>query len=261
MSENTTIGIIGLGSMSSAIASGLIKYGGINPQVITASARNRARLEANCNKLGIKPGTTEEVVANSELIIIGVIPTQVENVLAEVKHLLPGKTVVSIAYGVSHERYMELLPADCHVICTVPNTPIEVGKGVLVCSKGHSLTDDQFALFEDIFGRISSIELLPPELLDLGGIIAGSTPAFMDMVIEALADAAVLHGMPRGTSYNLVKHMMEGSAAYAIETGSHPAILKDGVCSPGGATIVGVASLERNGVRGAFIQAIDEIMK
>lgn len=255
------IGIIGLGSMSSAIAKGLIEHGGIAPENITASARNRARLEARCSELGIRPGTTREVVEASELVIIGVIPSQVEAVVRETSDLLPGKITVSIAYGVSHERYKELLPEGCNVVCTVPNTPIEVGKGILVCSKDHSLKDDQFEAFCELFGRISLVEFLSPELLDLGGIIAGSTPAFMDMIIEALSDAAVLHGMPRDVSYRLVEKMMEGSASYAIESGKHPAPLKDGVCSPGGATIKGVASLERNGMRGALIAAIDEIMK
>ena len=255
------IGIIGLGSMSSAIARGLIEYGGVAPENITASARNRARLESKCRELGIKAGTSAEAAESSDIVIIGVIPGQVEAVTGEIGALLPGKITVSIAYGVSHERYMELLPEGCNIICTVPNTPVEVGKGVFVCSNDHSLTEEQFNVFKDVFGRISLVELLSPELLDLGGIIAGSTPAFMDMVIEALSDAAVLHGMPRDVSYRLVEKMMEGSAAYAIESGKHPAPLKDGVCSPGGATIKGVASLERNGMRGALITAIDEIMK
>lgn len=259
--ENARIGIIGLGSMSSAIVKGFISYGRIEPTRITASARNRARLENNCKALGIHPGTTAEVAENSDIVIVGVIPTQVENVLREVRDLLPGKIIVSIAYGVSHQRYMELLPEGCHVICVVPNTPIEVGKGVLVCSNDHSLTEEQLEVFNGLFGSIALIELLPPELLDLGGIVAGSTPAFMDIVIESLADAAVLHGMPRATAYRLVEKMMEGSAAYAMETGSHPAALKDGVCSPGGATIKGVATLETNGLRGALIQAIVDIMK
>ena len=246
--ENERIGIIGLGSMSSAIVKGFITHGGINPTRITASARNRARLESNCKALGIHPGTTAEVVENSDIVIVGVIPTQVENVLREVRDLLPGKIIVSIAYGVSHQRYMELLPEGCHVICVVPNTPIEVGKGVLVCSNDHSLTEEQLEIFSALFGSIALIELLPPELLDLGGI-------------ESLADAAVLHGMPRATAYRLVEKMMEGSAAYAMETDSHPAALKDGVCSPGGATIKGVATLETNGLRGALIQAIVDIMK
>lgn len=240
---------------------GFITHGGIDPTRITASARNRARLENNCKALGIHPGTTAEVAENSDIVIVGVIPTQVENVLREVRDLLPGKIIVSIAYGVSHQRYMELLPEGCHVICVVPNTPIEVGKGVLVCSNDHSLTEEQLEIFNELFGSIALIELLPPELLDLGGIVAGSTPAFMDIVIESLADAAVLHGMPRATAYRLVEKMMEGSAAYAMETGSHPAALKDGVCSPGGATIKGVATLETSGLRGALIQAIVDIMK
>lgn len=259
--SNLKIGIIGLGSMSSAIAKGLINHGGITPATIYASARNQDRLKTRCAELGINPASTTEVVHNAELIIIGVIPEQVDNIINEVGELLAGKIVVSIAYGVSHAHYMELLPAGSNVICTVPNTPIEIGKGVLCCSNEHSLSDEQFDIINEMFGRISLVELLPSHLLDLGGIIAGSTPAFMDMVIEALADAAVLHGMTRDTSYRLVEKMMEGSAAYALESGIHPATLKDGVCSPGGATIKGVASLEESGMRGAFIKAIADIMR
>lgn len=258
--SNIKLGVIGLGSMSSAIVKGLINHGGILPTAISASARNQEKLKDRCASLGIKPASTLDVAKNSDIIIIGVVPDQVDNVLSEIKDVLLGKLVISIAYGVSHAHYAEILPAGCSVICTVPNTPIEVGKGVVVCSSEHSLDDAQFELFNEIFGRISLVELLPPHLLDLGGIIAGSTPAFMDMIIESLADAAVLHGMTRDTSYRLVKKMMEGSAAYAIESDAHPGALKDGVCSPGGATIKGVAALEKSGIRGAFINAIDEIM-
>lgn len=259
--SNLKIGIIGLGSMSSAIAKGLINHGGITPATIYASARNQDRLKARCAELGINPASTTEVARSSDIVIIGVVPEQVDNIISEVGELLPGKIIVSIAYGVSHAHYMELLPAGSNVICTVPNTPIEIGKGVLCCSNEHSLSDEQFDIINEMFGRISLVELLPSHLLDLGGIIAGSTPAFMDMVIEALADAAVLHGMTRDTSYRLVEKMMEGSAAYALESGIHPATLKDGVCSPGGATIKGVASLEESGMRGAFIKAIADIMR
>lgn len=258
--NNIRIGVIGLGSMSTAIVKGLIRHGGVLPENIYASGRNLEKLESNCSALGIHPSTNKEVAKQSDIIIIGVHPRQVEDVLNEISDLLADSIIASIAYGVRRADYMKQLPEGSSVICTVPNTPVEVGKGVLVCAENHSLSPDQFALFEDIFGRIALIELLPENLLDLGGIIAGSTPAFMDMVMEALADAAVLHGMPRATSYSLVEKMMEGTAAYALESGVHPGILKDGVCSPGGATIKGVASLEQSGLRGALIQAIDEIM-
>lgn len=258
--NNIRIGIIGLGSMSTAIVKGLIRHGGMLPENIYASGRNLEKLESKCGELGIHPASNKEVAKQSDIIIIGVHPKQVDGVLNEIADLLADIIIVSIAYGVSREDYKKQLPEESSVICTVPNTPVEVGKGVLVCGENHTLSPNQFALFEDIFGRIALIELLPENLLDLGGIIAGSTPAFMDMVMEALSDAAVLYGMPRATSYRLVEKMMEGTAAYALETGVHPGTLKDGVCSPGGATIKGVTSLEQSGLRGALIQAIDEIM-
>lgn len=259
--SNIRIGIIGLGSMSTAIVKGLIRHGGVLPENIYASGRNWEKLESKCKALGIHPVTNEDVVKQSEIVIIGVTPKQVVGVLDEIGEFLRGKIIVSIAYGVTGADYEKQLPVGSHVICTVPNTPVEVGKGVFVCADNHSLLPEQLAVFQDIFGRIALIEMLPPNLLNLGGIIAGSTPAFMDMVMEALSDAAVLHGMPRATSYRLVEKMMEGTAAYALESGTHPGILKDGVCSPGGETIKGVRTLESRDFRGALIQAVDEIME
>ncbi len=259
--NNIQIGIIGLGSMSTAIVKGLIRHGGVLPENIYASGRNRVKLESNCGALGIHPTTNQEVAKQSDIVIIGVHPNQVDDVLEEISDLLADTIIVSIAYGVRQENYMKHLPEGSPVICTVPNTPVEVGKGVFVCADNHSLLPEQLALFQDTFGRIALIEMLPENLVDLGGIIAGSTPAFMDMVMEALSDAAVLHGMPRDTSYRLVEKMMEGTAAYALKSGMHPGILKDGVCSPGGATIKGVAALEQRGLRGSLIHAIDEIME
>ncbi len=211
------------------------------PTRITASARNRAKLENNCKALGIHPGTTAEVAENSDIVIVGVIPTQVENVLREVRDLLPGKIIVSIAYGISHQRYMELLPEGCHVICVVPNTPIEVGKGVLVCSNDHSLTEEQLEIFNELFGSIALIELLPPELLDPGRHRGGKHAGIYGHRHRVVGRCG---GSPRNASGHRIPSGREddGGLCGLCHGDRLPSCRapKDGVCSPGGATIKGV---------------------
>lgn len=255
------IGFVGFGSMASAICDGLLVRQAVNPSNVAACARNWDKLQTNCKSRGINAcQTSEEVVDASDIIVIGVLPQTVPEIAAELGDKLKGKIIVSIAYGVGCDRYEELLPEGCNHISTVPNTPVSVGEGIFVCESKHTLTECQLASFEEVFGKIALLEYVEPKLLDLGGIVAGSTPAFMAQIAEGLADAAVKHGMSRAASYRLVEQMMMGTAKYMLDGDMHPAVLKDGVCSPGGATIKGVSKLEECGVRSAMIQAIDAIM-
>lgn len=260
--QDLNTAFVGFGSMSSAICDGMLHNDILDPQKITASARNYEKLSANCAKRGITPCRSSlDAVKNADVVVIGVLPQTVPEICAELGENLSGKLIVSIAYGVGCDDLEKWLPAGCNHISTVPNTPVSVGEGIFVCEDKHTLTDEQLELFRDVFGRIALLEFVSSSLLDLGGIVAGSTPAFIAQVAEGLADAAVKHGMTRDASYRLVEQMMCGTAKYLLETGMHPAVLKDGVCSPGGATIKGVAEIERCEVRNAMIQAIDVIMK
>ncbi|MDD5822888.1 MAG: pyrroline-5-carboxylate reductase [Firmicutes bacterium] len=254
------IAFVGFGSMASAICDGILCKEVVKAENITASARNYEKLAANCEKRGIRAcSTNAEAAKDADIVVIGVLPQQVKAICEEIADCLSGKIIVNIAYGVGCADYEGFLKG-CNHISTVPNTPVSVGEGIFVCESRHTLTDEQLAAFKEIFGQIALLEFVAPELLDLGGIVAGSTPAFIAQVAEGLADAAVKHGMQRAAAYRLVEQMMCGTAKYLLETGMHPGVLKDGVCSPGGATIKGVAALEKAGIRDAMIESIDSIM-
>ena len=256
------IGFIGFGSMGQAICDGLIGKGTVKPDDVYASARNWDKLAANCGQRGIHTAKSAlEAASAADLIVIAALPGAVGHIMAEAGQALAGKPVVSIAAGLPFAELRKIMPEGCNVISTIPNTPVSVGAGIFVAEETNSLTAEQLKLFKSVFSTIALIEFVPSSLLDLGGTLAGCTPAYMAMVIEALADAGVKHGMPRASAYRLVEQMMLGTSEYALESGIHPGQLKDGVCSPGGTTIKGLAALESAGMRSAMIEAIDAAME
>ena len=252
------IGFIGFGSMGQAIAKGLTAYGGVKNEDIFACARSFDKLQKAAAELGVNPvETPAELVRCCDMIIVAVIPSAVEPVLKPLGNALVGKLIASIAAGYDFERYEALLPAGTNHISTIPNIPISVGAGILACEDRHSLTAEQYAAFQDIFGKIALVETVSAAQFSVAGTLGGCTPAYTAMYVEALADAAVKHGMSRPTAYRIAEQMLIGTGKLLLEEKLHPAALKDLVCSPGGTTIRGVAALEENGFRGAVIQAID----
>ena len=172
------------------------------------------------------------------------------------------KFVVSIAAGWTLEKFQRMLGEMSeliHVQCTIPNTPMAVGKGVLVTEDVDTLTPEQRNLFEALFGSIALIERVDTAHMGIAMCIAGCAPAFTEMYMEALGDAGVKYGLQRATAYRLAAKMIEGVGALYMSEGEHPGVMKDAVCSPGGTTIKGVASLEESAFRGAVIKAVDAI--
>ena len=184
-----------------------------------------------------------------------------KEVLEPVRDVLKEKAIVSVAAGLLFEQYEEILGTGYHHLSTQPNTPVSVGEGVFVCENRHSLTAEQFEIFQNVFSKISLVQLVDTRQFGIAGVIGGCGPAYGAMFIEALADAAVLYGLPRELSYALASQMLAGTGKMQIETKAHPGAMKDAVCSPGGITIKGVAELERKGFRGAVIDAIDAVMR
>lgn len=255
------LGILGFGNMGSAICDGLLRKNALPAQQIYALGRDREKLSRAAEARGIHAADSAESLARlCDVLLIGVLPEQFLPVLSPIAPLLEGKWIVSIAAGIDASRLNEVLPASIGHISTIPNTPVKIGEGIIVSEAEHTLTAEQKEQYEDLFGRIATIEYVPSHLLALGGTLAGCTPAFTAMMIEALGDAGVKHGMPRPTAYRLAAQMLAGTGRLARETGAHPALLKDEVCSPGGTTIRGVTTLEETGFRSALIAAIDTIM-
>lgn len=254
------LGFIGFGNMAQAIAHGLVGAGALPGERITACAAHFDKLQGTAGELGVNAvETAQEVVEASDFVVIAVKPYLVKQVVEPVRDLLAGKVVISVAFQCYFDFFEEILDPSTHHLSTIPNTPIAVGAGVVSCERRHSLTDEEFAVFSDLFGQVALIETVETKLLSVASDVAGCGPAFTAMYLEALADAAVKHGMPRPTAYRLASQMIVGTGKLQLATGKHPGEMKDAVCSPGGATIKGVASLEKNGFRGAVIDAIDAI--
>lgn len=255
------IGFIGMGNMAQAIAAGFIYSGRIDGSDVYAYAPHHDKLKANAGKIGFVPAPTPKaLVQSSDIIIIACKPYQIKDVLSEVAEDLKGKAIISVAAGWVFDTFYEILKDDVRIQCIMPNTPAMVGEGVLLFERKNSLKDEERNEMMDMFGSLGIVEELPTELMGIGGAISGCGPAFMDMVMEAYADAAVKYGIPRTLAYRLVGQTMLGSAKLQLESGTHPGALKDAVCSPGGTTIRGVAALEKAGLRSACIESIDAVM-
>ena len=176
-----------------------------------------------------------------------------------VREALRGKIVVSVVAGYTFGRYERILAEGTPHLSTIPNTPVSVGEGIVVCERRHSLSEEDYARITELLSKIGLVLTVDTELLDIAGTVGGCGPAFVCLFMEALADAAVKHGIARTDAYRMAGQMVAGTGRLLLESGLHPAQLKDAVCSPGGTTIVGVAELERRRFRGAVLDAIDAI--
>ena len=262
---NPTIGFIGYGNMAQAIAEGLVNAGTINGSDIVACAAHYDKLERSAAKLGAKAvHTAAQVAEAADVVVIAIKPYQIEAVISPIVDKLarPNTIVVSIAAGWDLNKFRDLFGTSfeqTHIQCTIPNTPMAVGKGVLVTEVDNTLTQEQTETFENLFSSISLIERVDTAHMGIAMCIAGCAPAFTDMYIEALGDAGVKYGLQRATAYRLAAKMVEGVGALYLVDEMHPGAMKDAVCSPGGTTIKGVASLEESAFRGAVIKAVDAI--
>jgi pyrroline-5-carboxylate reductase len=255
------IGFIGMGNMAQAIAAGFIYSGKIDGTDVYAYAPHQDKLKSNAGKIGFVPAPTPKALVKSvDVVIIACKPYQIEDVLEEVKDDLKGKAIVSVAAGWVHETYEKILGNDVRIQCIMPNTPAMVGEGVLLFERKSTLKEEEKTELVDLFGCLGIVEELPTELMGIGGAVAGCGPAFMDMIMEAYADAAVKYGIPRTLAYKLISQTMLGSAKLQLQSGSHPGVLKDAVCSPAGTTIRGVEALEKVGLRAACFSSIEAIM-
>lgn len=255
------IGFIGMGNMAKAIALGFINSGKVAKDDLFAYAPTLSKLEANAKEIGFTATkSAKELAAVSDIVIIACKPYQIEAVLADIKDELNGKAIVSIAAGWLFDRFYEILGDNVRIQAIMPNTPAMVSEGVLLFEKKNSLSEEESSIIMDYFRALGIVEVIPSELMGIGGAVSGCGPAFMDLIMEAYADAAVKYGISRDLAYRLVSQTMLGSAKLQMATGKHPGVLKDEVCSPKGTTIRGVSALEEYSFRNACIKSIDAIM-
>ena len=256
------LGFIGMGNMAAALARGFVASGKVAPADLYAFDPATEKLAQMAKELGFAPvGSEKELAEAVDMVIMACKPYHVEGALAAMGDALSGKALLSIALGWDHTKYRGVLAQDVRVQFVMPNTPAMVGEGMFLFEKTTTFTEKELAFATDLLAAIGTVETLPSELMGIGGALSGCGPAFVDLLIEAFADAGVYYGLPRDKAYKLVSQTVKGSAKLQQETGLHPGVLKDMVCSPAGSTIKGVAALEHAGFRSAALAAIEAIME
>ncbi len=260
MTEKYSIGFIGFGNMGEAMAKGLLAKGSVQGEQVYACARNLDRLQARCHALGVQAcASPQEVVKAADVIVLAVKPHQLAQVVAPLREVLREKIVLSIAAGMPFAAMETLLAEGTAHLSMIPNMPIAIGEGVIVCEQTHSLTPEQTACVEALFSPCAQLVFVESAQLSIAGTLAGCGPAFLFVLIEALGDAGVKYGLSRAQAYTLAAAMVKGSGALQLASNQHPGALKDAVCSPKGTTIQGISALEEAGFRSALIRCIDAI--
>jgi pyrroline-5-carboxylate reductase len=252
------IGFIGCGNMGSAMVGGLIRSGFINREDLIVSTKTEESGNDLKNTFGIETTLSNKIVAEqSDVVILAVKPFLYKKVIEEIKECLSlDKVIVTIAAGVTINNMEYWLGEGYKVIRTMPNTPALVGEGMSAICANKNVSEEDMEHVYNIYKSFGDyVEL---EEKDFDGFIAlcGSSPAYVFMFIEAMADAAVKLGIPRAKAYKMASKSVLGSAKMVLDTGKHPGELKDMVCSPGGTTIDAVAELEKQGFRSTVIEAM-----
>ena len=257
---NKKIGFIGCGNMAKAMITSIIKAELVAPQSVFASDGYQPSLDDSKTRLGINTTMdNKEVVKSSDVIFLAVKPNIYDAVMQEIAPLVDGKLIVSIAPGKTLAYLENGLGKNTKILRTMPNTPAMVGEGVTAICPNNNVTKEDQEVLETIIGTFGTVERIDEKLFDAVVAVSGSSPAYVFMFIEAMADAAVLQGMARDKAYRFAAQAVLGSAKMVLDTNKHPGALKDMVCSPGGTTIEGVAVLEEKGMRSAVIQAMNAV--
>ena len=264
-------GFIGCGNMGGAVARAVCR--GVGPENVVLANRTPAKAEALAEALGCRAATNDVVAQDCDVIFLGVKPQMMADMLAGIAPILAKRSgrfvLVTMAggagqgprrggdpaAGLSIARIQEMAGSDCPVIRIMPNTPVSLGAGMIqYCADGVS--DDQMFAFLGAMAPAGRLDAIPENLIDAACCVSGCGPAWVYQFIEALADGGVAAGLPRAKAQEYAAQTLLGSARMVLESGSHPGVLKDAVCSPGGSTIQGVRVLEEHAFRGAVTDAV-----
>jgi len=257
ISKIENIGFIGAGKMAGGITKGLIESGLIHSGKIMASDINPDRLSMFSRTLGVKSASSIEIVQTCDVVFLAVKPQQVDAVFKELKATtLDGKIILSIMAGVPTHCIEEELKADVHVIRVMPNIAATVQAAASAFCRGRWATVDDAALARALLETFGTADEVEEKLLDAITGLSGSGPAYVFAFIESLADGGVRMGLPRDTALAFAAQTVKGAAKMLLETGEHPAVLRDRVTSPAGTTSYGLAEMEKHGFKNAVIQAV-----
>ena len=255
---NGLVGIIGGGNMGSAIIGGMLKTGLLTPAQLIAADANEKTCIALREQYGIQADTDNKKVAQSvQWLFLAVKPQIYASVIKEIRDIIaPDCVIISIAAGQTLKGLTQQFGHPVKLVRAMPNTPALVGEGMSALTPNDLTTPEELNIVQQIFESFGKTVVVPEHDMDIITAVSGSSPAYVFMFLEAMADAAVLGGMPRDMAYRCCAQAVLGSAKMMLETGLHPGVLKDMVCSPGGTTIEAVAELEKQGMRQAIMSAI-----
>ena len=258
----SNIAVIGAGNIGEALISGLVNSG-VDPETITATNRTPQRSEELNRRYGVNTtDDNEAATTNADVCFLCVKPYAVTDLIEELSETIASNetatVVVSMAAGVTLGAMTEAAQsAGTPIVRVMPNTPMQVGKGVCVVSFGRFVEEDQQELVTDLLGATGEVVVVPEKLIDAASAISGSGPAYFFLVAEALVDSAVSLGLPRETATVLASATAEGAGAMLAHSGKTPVELRAGVSSPAGTTVKAIRELEESGVRGAFYRATE----
>ncbi|WP_195989117.1 pyrroline-5-carboxylate reductase [Clostridium sp. D53t1_180928_C8] len=254
------IGFIGCGNMGKAMLGALVKSNEINKNDIIVSTKSKTSAQKISDEFSIKTTTVNlEVAEVADILFLAVKPYFFKEVIEEIKDSIKDDTVIiSIAAGITIAQIEQWFDKDVKVVRTMPNTPALVGEGMSAICPNEFVDEDEVEYVGGLYNLFGKYEVLEEKDFHAFIALCGSSPAYVFMFIEAMADAGVKLGIPRAKAYKLAEQSILGSAKLALETGKHPGALKDEVCSPGGTTIEAVIELEKNGFRNTVISAVEK---
>lgn len=249
---------IGTGNMGGALARAAARK--LPPEAILLSNRTPEKAAALAEELKCGHAAPHRAAEQGKYIFLGVKPQMMGDLLAEIGPVLARRRdrflLVTMAAGLTMERIAAMAGGDYPVIRIMPNTPCAVGEGVILCDANERVTEEELTEFMDDMSGAGVVDRLEERLIDAGSAVSGCGPAFVCLLLEALADGGVACGLPRRKALLYAAQMVRGTAALQLATGEHPGAMKDAVCSPGGTTIAGVRTLEERGFRSAAMDAV-----
>lgn len=250
-------GFIGIGNMGGAIAAAAAKA--VDPAQILVSAKHPEHAAAFSQQWGTIPSDNQTIARQAKFIVLGVKPQYMADCLTQLKPIIQVRTdavLVTMAAGLTMDSISAMVGGGYPVIRIMPNTPASVGKGVVLYDANDRVSGADLEEFLQAMAPAGMLDRLPERLIDAGSAVAGCGPAFAALFLEALADGGVACGLSRDKAVTYAAQMLAGTAELLLQSGQHPGQLKDAVCSPGGTTIQGVRALEKNGLRGAVMEAV-----
>jgi len=257
VSSSSVIGIFGAGKMGEALISGLLRAGRA-PSGLVAVVRRPERAGQLRDAYGIAVLSAAEAAKDADTLIITVKPQDMLPMLDEIApHVAAGKLVISVAAGITTGAIERRLGVEAPVVRVMSNTPVLVDQAMSVISPGAFAGPEHLARAEELLRPVGKVLRIPESQQDAATALSGSGPAYVYFLVEAMVDAGILLGMPRGTAMDMVTQAVFGAATMLRETGEHPVILREAVTSPAGTTIAAIRELERHGVRAAFLAAIE----